>query len=289
MASRLRTSIMKPGDEERLDVFLRQLPEITLLLRSNLHNEGLKDEGRSLQGTWAAEIDDSGAVVGVAAHFHLGTMVLAASTHTEQLAVACAAASGRRVAGLLGPWQQVQRARTALGLQMKPAELESPEQLFALELRDLVVPPALQNGVLDWHLAQASERELLSAWRAAYHVEALGARDSDPTRNTAAVEIERAIASSNLYVLTEAQRPVACSAFNARLPETVGVGGVWTPPELRRRGYGRAIVAASLVDARANGVLRAVLFTNAQNYAKRAYEAIGFRVIGDYGLVLWEN
>jgi hypothetical protein len=61
MASSLRTSIMKQGDEECLAAFLRRLPEITLLLRSNLHNEGLKDEGRSLQGTWAAEIDESGA------------------------------------------------------------------------------------------------------------------------------------------------------------------------------------------------------------------------------------
>lgn len=47
------------------------------------------------------------------------------------------------------------------------------------------------------------------------------------------------------------------------------------------------MVAASLLDLRAKGVERAVLFTEADNYAKRAYEAIGFRVIGDYGLVLW--
>ena len=65
------------------------------------------------------------------------------------------------------------------------------------------------------------------------------------------------------------------------------IGGVWTPPSLRSRGYGRAAVAASLLDARAEGVRVAILFTGKGNVpACRAYEALGFQVIGDYRLVL---
>ena len=172
-------------------------------------------------------------------------------------------------------------------MQHTPARLDSPEQLFALELPDLIVPAPLQAGQLVWHRAEPSERDLLAAWRAAYHVEALGAPDTEATRATAAGEVDRALAAGDLHVLCAAGQPVACSAINARLPDTVSIGGVWTPSELRRLGYGRAVVAASLLCERAAGVERAVLFTEEANYAKRAYEAIGFRVVGDYGLVLW--
>lgn len=257
-----------------------------MLLRANLRNEGLRDEGRPLQGTWVAAIED-GVVVGAAAHFRRGTMVLAAPAHVEELAVGCAAASGRPVAGLLGPWLQVQRAREALGMQAKQAQLDSPELLFALELRDLAVPEPLQGGQLSSRRAELGERDLLASWRTSYHIETLGAPDSDATRVAAEGEIDRSIAAGDLYLLSTSQGPVACAAINARLPDMVGISGVWTPPELRSRGYGRAVVAASLLSERATGVERAVLFTDAENFAKRAYEAIGFRVVGDYGLVLW--
>jgi predicted GNAT family acetyltransferase len=66
----------------------------------------------------------------------------------------------------------------------------------------------------------------------------------------------------------------------------VQVGGVWTPPARRGRGYARAAVAGSLLDARARGVTRGVLFTAQENRpAQRAYEALGFQVVGDYGLL----
>lgn len=67
----------------------------------------------------------------------------------------------------------------------------------------------------------------------------------------------------------------------------VGISGVWTPPALRQRGYARAAVAGCLLEERAAGVERAVLFTDAANHGRRAYEALGFRLVGDYGLVLW--
>jgi hypothetical protein len=53
---------MKPGDEQRLDTFLQHSPEVTMLLRANLHNEGLGDEGRALQGTWLAAVNEEGQV-----------------------------------------------------------------------------------------------------------------------------------------------------------------------------------------------------------------------------------
>ena len=60
---------------------------------------------------------------------------------------------------------------------------------------------------------------------------------------------------------------------------------IYTPPKLRGRGYAKLAVAASLVVARERGASRAVLFTGNPS-AVRTYEALGFRRVGDYALVL---
>ena len=90
-----------------------------------------------------------------------------------------------------------------------------------------------------------------------------------------------------MWVLGVEGTPVACSAFNAVLKEAVQVGGVWTPPEQRSRSYAKAVVAASLADARTLGATRGVLFTGVNNLpAQRAYEKIGFRYLSDYRMLL---
>jgi predicted GNAT family acetyltransferase len=50
------------------------------------------------------------------------------------------------------------------------------------------------------------------------------------------------------------------------------------------------VVAGSLLAARAQGARRAVLFTDDDNLpAQRAYIALGFERVGDYGLVILEQ
>ena len=71
------------------------------------------------------------------------------------------------------------------------------------------------------------------------------------------------------------------------MTEIVQVGGVWTPPEFRSRGYGRGAVAASLLSVRTEGVQTAILFTGEENIpAQKAYEALDFHHIGDYRIIL---
>jgi predicted GNAT family acetyltransferase len=89
------------------------------------------------------------------------------------------------------------------------------------------------------------------------------------------------------WILEEDERPVSTSSFNTATAEIVQIGGVWTPPELRSRGYGRAAVAVSLLAVREEGVHTAILFTGEENIpAQKAYEGLGFRQIGDYRITL---
>jgi predicted GNAT family acetyltransferase len=129
------------------------------------------------------------------------------------------------------------------------------------------------------------ERNLLCEWRSAYDIEILGSTDSEETRNRAAAALDRQIAEGNAWVAIRNGVSVSLSAFNATLPDIVQLGGIYTPPEHRGRGYAKAAVAASLIAARQRGATRAVLFTSNPS-AARSYEAVGFRRLGDYGLIL---
>jgi predicted GNAT family acetyltransferase len=81
--------------------------------------------------------------------------------------------------------------------------------------------------------------------------------------------------------------PVATSAFNTAIREAVQVGGVYAPPAQRGRGYARAVVAASLLSARAEGTQKGILFTGLGNLpAQKAYRSLGFRCVGDYRILL---
>ncbi|WP_255362889.1 GNAT family N-acetyltransferase [Anabaena sp. CA = ATCC 33047] len=98
-------------------------------------------------------------------------------------------------------------------------------------------------------------------------------------------------ATANHWVLVAEDQPVAYSAFSGRLPDVVQIGGVWTPPELRGKGYAKCVVAGSLLEVRSQGVHRAILFTSPENLAAQAaYRGIGFHPTGEkFGLVLFKQ
>src|SRR4030095_11059701 len=117
------------------------------------------------------------------------------------------------------------------------------------------------DGTVTCRAPLPEERSLLYAWRIAYEVETLGRTDNAETRDRAAKAIDLLIAERNAWVAVVENSPVSFSAFNAALPDIVQLGGIYTPPELRGRGYAKAAVAAYLGIARARGASRAVLLT----------------------------
>ena len=174
-------------------------------------------------------------------------------------------------------------ARAALGLQSVPVAVDKPDAFYGLELSDLIVP-ATPNGI-ECRPPRFDEQPELFQWRTAYDIELLGASDTPETRERAARFLEEQIARGQAWVAVQDGRLLSLCAFNAALPDIVQLGGIYTPPALRRRGYARIVIAASLLTARERGVGRAVLFTSNPN-AARCYETLGFSREGDYALVI---
>jgi GNAT superfamily N-acetyltransferase len=276
--------LLTPIDQPLLDGFLALHRDSSMFLRANARRAGLAYRGEPFQAIYAAAFHDD-RIIGVAAHCWNGIVLVQAPEQTTELARACVESSGRSVTGLAGPLEQVHLARSALGLAATEVTLEGDEWLYALDLSELVVPAALSNGAIVCRAPRPEDRHLLCAWRLAYDIETLGAIDSDDHRRRSAEFLDAQIADGNAWVAVDAGALVSLSAFNATLPDIVQLGGIYTPPELRGRGYAKAVVAASLVAARGRGASRAVLFTSNPS-AARTYEALGFRRIGDYSLVL---
>jgi len=278
--------ILQPGDEAALEAFLLPAIDSSMFLLGNMRAAGLCDQGRPLEGTYAAALDGH-AIVAVAACYWNRNLVLQAPAHLPEVVRAAASSVHRPVRGVIGPSDQVAAAWEVLGIDPHAAQWDEEEKLYTLALDDLVVPAALGEGRVRARRIEPCDLELVTAWRVAMRIESMNEEDTPRLRESTRASVERGLARGEVWLLEDNGRPVATTAFNATLAEAVQVGGVWTPHERRSRGYARAVVAASLLDARAAGVARAVLFTGQENLsAQKAYEALGFRHVGHYRLVL---
>jgi len=280
--------LLRPGDEAALDTFLARHADTSMFLRSNARSAGLTDRGQPMQATYVAVLDGE-RIRGVAAHCWNGMVLVQAPDAADAPAVAREAVrrSRRTVTGFSGPWSQVVAAREALGLGAAPTTKDSRDELYVLDLTRLVVPPELASGTLRCRHPTESELELLADWRVRFAVEALGATDGPDLRQASTDDVRLQHDRGTDWLLLAGAAPVSYSVFNAMLPDIVQIGGVWTAPEFRGRGYARSAVAGSLLSARKQGIERAVLFADPTNEAaRRAYLFLGFRIVGDYGLVL---
>lgn len=278
--------ILKAGDEAVLEAFLLPRIDSSMFLLGNMRIAGFIDAGEPYQGTYAAAYEN-GEIVAVVAHFWNGILIFQAPDHLEVLLSGVVKASGRSIKGLIGPTVQVDNAKVFLGLGKDDYQVHESEKLYGLSLDALIEPEMLSKGIVNGRLANLSDVELLTRWRVAYSIETLGETDSPELWQHCQDSVERAIKGNNIWVLEENGRFVSTTAFNTAIKEAVQVGGVWTPPQFRSHGYARAAVAASLRDARADGVPKAILFTGEDNIAaQKAYEALGFRHIGDYCITI---
>jgi RimJ/RimL family protein N-acetyltransferase len=274
--------VLRTGDEGELERFLAPLVDSSMFLLANARKGGLTDRGQPFQATYAAAFED-GRIVGVAACSWLGSMAIQAPRELPGVVREAVRASGRQVTAMIGPYEQAVAACAAIG--RSPFALER-ELLFAVDLDALQVPQALRSGELICRAPRRDELDLLADWRARFIVETNVEREGPDLRSRARVTKELLFADGSVFVLESDGEILSMAGFNARIAEAAQIGGVYTPPELRSRGYARCAVAGALLAARASGCRRGILFTAESNRAaQRSYQAIGFQPIGDYGLL----
>lgn len=149
------------------------------------------------------------------------------------------------------------------------------ERIFRL---DRVVAPRPAPG----HCREAEERDrrLLTAWWAAFVAEATpDAPASDPAE--AADRMLRRVGRVP-YVWEHDGEVVAFGAAGGATPHGVRIGPVYTPPELRGRGYASNLVAEISQRQLAAGRRFCFLFTDLANpTSNHIYQAIGYVPVAD--------
>jgi uncharacterized protein len=277
--------ILESGDEPVLDTFLLPYTESSMFLIGNMRTSGLVDNSQAYTGTYAAAFEDE-RIIGVVAHCWNQNLIFQAPVHLDSLWRAAVEASQRPIAGLIGPNDQVSAVKEVLQIDESKIQFDELENLYSLRLKNLHIPDELSSGKLRGRRIAPHDLELLTQWGVAYSVEALGDKNTPQLWESCRMSVEQSLNDRRTWILEDSGKPVACSSFNTAIKEAVQVGGVWTPLELRKRGYGRSVVAASLLDALCEGVEKSILFTGESNFAaQRAYTALGFEKIGNYRLV----
>jgi ribosomal protein S18 acetylase RimI-like enzyme len=99
-------------------------------------------------------------------------------------------------------------------------------------------------------------------------------------------EFESRARAQNWWGTFEGERLVAIAGINAEYGRIGQVGGVYSRPEDRRKGFARAAMRALIADVQ-DRFERLVLFTGAENVgAQRLYESLGFQSAGFFGIFL---
>ena len=126
--------------------------------------------------------------------------------------------------------------------------------------------------------ARAEDDELLVAWSLAFHDEAKMA----DARGNVPPQIRRRREVGELFLWHDADdRPVCLAGGFLIPPGGARIAPVYTPPELRGRGYARALVTALSRELQSRGARRVFLFTDATNPTANAlYRRIGFEPCG---------
>jgi predicted GNAT family acetyltransferase len=147
------------------------------------------------------------------------------------------------------------------------------------ELRRLVPPDPPPPGRA--RTAAEADRDLLLAWLDAFHDEAgpIGPRESQRA-------VDHRLSFGGLAFWEHAGTPVSLAGRTLPAGGLARIGPVYTPPELRGRGFGGAATAAVSQAALDGGAEGVVLFTDLANPTSNTlYQRLGYHPVSDFAVL----
>jgi predicted GNAT family acetyltransferase len=157
------------------------------------------------------------------------------------------------------------------------SELRMSMALHALAPDELVDPCRRAAGEL--RAPRPEEHGLVVEWYLAFIAESAIEEAPDEAHRSAISRIERDLVS----VWDEDGEPVSLIGRTVPVAGVPRIGPVYTPPELRGRGYASTAVAALSRRLFDEGARRVVLFTDLGNpTSNKIYGEVGYRRLADY-------
>ncbi len=132
--------------------------------------------------------------------------------------------------------------------------------------------PEMTSGRL--RQAVAADRDMLTAWMRAFYDD-VGDEHSDPARTV------EARLSAGQFWFWEDGEPVSLTAASVPVTNVVRVQVAYTPPQVRRQGFGMACAGALSRQIRDSGY-RCILFTDLGNpVSNSVFRKIGYRCVAE--------
>jgi len=183
------------------------------------------------------------------------------------------AVAGRALAGVNADETSAQafaaRWRDRTGLDAKVGR-----RMRLFRLGELSWPAPGPDG--DARLATTADRDLLIDWFEAFSQEV-----NEPTTDDAAAVDDR-LSYAGLTIWQAGGVPVSLAGVTRTVAGMVRVGPVYTPAELRGRGYAGAVTASVSQAALDAGTTEVLLYTDLANPTSNAlYQRIGYRPVED--------
>jgi len=181
---------------------------------------------------------------------------------------------GWAIPGVLGPsevaksiaerWAEV--TRRGYGLERRQRVYELKE----------VITSTPERGKL--RLATEADIELVAQWRYQFNMEIFGEVNQEETEQAARLRIE----GKDIYLWEDGQ-PVSIAMKTRPTRKGISVSSVYTPPELRRRGYATACVGELSRMLLESGWEFCSLFADLSNAtSNHIYQRIGYKPVCDY-------
>lgn len=229
-------------------------------------------DGVQLFGWWHDEDEDS--VRG--AFMHTPTYPVLLSAMPEEAVRALAGALADMKQPLTGVNAEEGRARAfaAVWRDRTGADAQILRRMRLFRLGKLTWPEPIPDG--DARTATKADRDLVISWFDAFAREV-----SEPERDHDAQADER-LTYGGITLWQAGGAPVSMAGVTRTVGGMVRVGPVYTPAELRGRGYAGAATAAVSQAALDAGAADVVLYTDLANPTSNAlYQRIGYRPVED--------
>jgi uncharacterized protein len=264
------------GFAARTRAFLGRDPVVHTLICSAVELAGQHPD-RFQDASWFSVTGPAGDLVGVAAQ--APPYPLAITPMGDAALAALAGVSAARppgATGASGPVPYVDRF-AALWAQRTGGLAQVRRQMRLFRLDAVRRPASAGTGLLRPAGDLPEHRDLLTAWIRAFVL----AIEGEPAREPEQL-LDRLVERGGLWVWCRGREPVSFASATAPAFASTRIGLVYTPQELRGRGYASACVAA-LSQRSLSAGLTPVLFTDLANpTSNRIYRQIGYRPVCDW-------
>jgi uncharacterized protein len=228
-------------------------------------------------------VRDGGEVTAAALRTPPYNLILARPRSPQALAAIAEAVAGEDLPGAVGSEPEAEEFAELWSRHSgRPARTNMRQGVYALER---VEPPKGVSGSA--RVATSDDHELALRWWIAFGEEVL--HEGGPAKERAEISVEHRLTSprSGFMLWEDGGEVVSLAGWGGPTPNGIRIGPVYTPPELRGRGYATALTAElsrRLLDGRLfeGGRRFCFLYTDLANpTSNKIYERIGYRRVAE--------